>query len=132
MIVVDTSALGAALVSWPPDRALHERLAGEAELHAPHLVDVEFLHVLRRLTQTDALGADRAEDARTDFTELNLIRYPHEHLLDRMWELRHNLTAYDACFVALSEVLGSPLVTADARLRDAPGHDAVVEVYAGR
>lgn len=76
-----------------------------------------------------ALRPERAEDARADFVDLAIVRYPHEPLADRMWELRHNLSAYDAAFVALAEALDAPLVTCDGRLSAAPGHDALVEVF---
>jgi predicted nucleic acid-binding protein len=76
------------------------------------------------------ISAERAHDARADFAELTLVRYPHEPLGDRVWDLRENLTAYDATFVALAEALDVPLVTCDARLAGAPGHDAQIELYA--
>ena len=66
---------------------------------------------------------------RADFSSLRITRYPQTLLLDRMWELRDNLTAYDAAFVALAEVLGAPLVTTDARLASTPGHHATIEGY---
>lgn len=129
MLVVDTSAVVAALVAEPPNELLRARLTRDGDLHAPHLVDVEVLHVLRRLVARGRLSRDRAEDARQDFADIAIVRYPHVPLLDRMWELRENITPYDAAFVALSEALGVPLVTADARLAGAPGHRAVVEVF---
>jgi predicted nucleic acid-binding protein len=129
MLVVDTSAVVNALVGSPPDRRLVARLAADGDLHAPHLLDVELLHTLRRLVTTARLTEDRAADARTDFADLTIVRYPHHPLADRVWALRHNLTAYDATFVALSEALGVPLVTCDARLAAAPGHQARVELF---
>ena len=106
-----------------------ERLAQDSDLHAPHLIDVEFLHALRRLV-LGGLSPDRAEDARLDFADLAIVRYPHEPLADRMWELRHNVSAYDAAFLTLAEALGVPLITCDARLARAGGHHATVEVFA--
>ncbi|HEX6388224.1 MAG TPA: type II toxin-antitoxin system VapC family toxin [Solirubrobacteraceae bacterium] len=129
MLVVDTSAVVEALAGRAPDPRLVARLAGDGDLHAPHLVDVEVLHALRGLTRAGALSEDRANDARTDFADLAITRYPHERLTDRMWELRHNLTAYDAAFVALAEALGAPLVTCDAKLGATPKLSAAVEVY---
>ena len=70
------------------------------------------------------MSEDRAADARTDFRDLALVRYPHEELADRIWDLRHNLTAYDAAFVALAEALDAPLLTCDGKLAAAPGHGA--------
>lgn len=129
MLVVDTSALLAALVGGATADAVAERLAHDPDLHAPHLVDVEFLHALRGLVRAGALGEDRAFDARSDLAELAIVRYPHAPLSDRIWDLRHNLTAYDATFVALAEALGAPLVTCDARLAAAPGSTATVELF---
>lgn len=128
MLVVDTSALIAALFDDPSPYPLIERLLGEG-FHAPHLVDVEFTHTVRRLVRTGDLTLQRARQGRADFTRLTITRYPHGPFLDRMWDLRENLTAYDAAFVALSEALDVPLVTTDARLSRAPGHHAVVEAY---
>jgi predicted nucleic acid-binding protein len=129
VLVVDTSAVLEALAARDPVAGLVERLAGEGDLHAPHLIDTEVLHALRRMTRTGAISEERVADARGDFAELALARYPHEPLSDRVWELRHNLTAYDATFVALAEALGAPLVTCDARLASASGHRARIELF---
>jgi predicted nucleic acid-binding protein len=131
MIVVDTSAVIGALVGRPADAGLVERIAGAGELHAPHLIDVEFLHALRRLVVSGGIGDHRAEDARRDFADLQVVRYPHVPLLDRMWELRHNLTSYDAAFVVLAEALEVPLVTCDGRLARSSGHRARIELMGG-
>lgn len=109
---------------------LVDTLAADGDLHAPHLIDIEFLHALRRLSMTDGISADRAADARTDFADLALTRYLHHELSDRIWALRGNLTAYDAAFVALAEALATRLVTCDARVASAPGHGAAVELFA--
>ncbi|MGH9293896.1 MAG: type II toxin-antitoxin system VapC family toxin [Acidimicrobiales bacterium] len=129
MLVIDTSAAVEALVAREPPPGLVERLASDGDLHAPHLIDVEVLHALRRLNLGGELSDDRAEDARFDFSELSLVRYPHAELGDRIWQLRRNLTAYDATFVALAERLEVPLVTCDRRLGQAAGHRAIVEVF---
>jgi predicted nucleic acid-binding protein len=129
VLVVDTSALLEALVAREPASGLVERLAGDGDLHAPHLIDIEMLHALRRLTIRGELTEDRAADARADFRELALVRYPHVELSDRIWELRHNLTPFDAAFVALAESLDVPLVTCDARLATAPGVAAQIEMF---
>lgn len=131
MLVVDTSAILAALTGRPRIPALVERLATDGDLHAPHLIDVELIHALRRLVMNGDLSEDRAEDCRTDFADLTIMRYPHQSLADRMWELRDNLTAYDAAFVVLSEVLAVPLVTCDARLLEAPGNRSDVQLFRG-
>ena len=129
MLVVDSSAVVAALVVRPADEALLDRLASDDDLHAPHLLDVEVLHALRRLVTGGDLSEDRAEDARDDFADLAVTRYPHRPLADRIWGLRHSLSAHDATFVALAEALGVHLVTCDNRLTRAPGHQASVEVF---
>jgi predicted nucleic acid-binding protein len=131
VLVVDTSAVIGALTGRPPSLEVMERLAGDSDLSAPHLLDVEFLYALRRLVRDRQLSEDRAADARADFAALTITRYEHTLVADRVWELRHSLTAYDATFVALAELLDAPLVTFDARLARAPGHTAVVELFEG-
>jgi predicted nucleic acid-binding protein len=128
LLVVDTSAVVAALTATDPPPGLLERLSDDGDLHAPHLIDTELLHALRRMTISGELTQDRAADARTDFADLALIRYPHQPLSDRIWELRHNLTAYDGTFVALAEALDTTLITCDARLASAPHTAARVEL----
>jgi predicted nucleic acid-binding protein len=126
VIVLDTSALVNVVVNNDPE--LEERIRAE-ELHAPHLVDVELVHALRRLVATEEILDVRATEALANVRRLAIDRYPHGGLVDRMWELRDNFTAHDACFVALSEALGAPLVTSDGRLARAPGHRATIELY---
>jgi predicted nucleic acid-binding protein len=128
VIVVDTSAVLAALVGRPRDEGLIARLGEDGDLHAPHLIDLEILHALRRLARTRSMTEERANEVRTDFADLAIVRYPHHPLGDRIWELRRKLTAYDAAFVALSEALGVPLVTCDARMASSV-HEASVEVF---
>jgi predicted nucleic acid-binding protein len=130
VLVVDTSAVVAALVGRPRDEALVDRLCTDGDLHAPHLLDVELLHALRRLLLAGRLSEDRAADARADFADLTIVRYDHVAVVDRTWALRHNLTAYDATFVALAEILDVPLVTCDAHLANAPGDRARIELFA--
>lgn len=129
MIVADASAVVGALLARPALPALALRLT-RGPLHGPHLLDVEVLHALRRLVARGQLEPARADDALGDFGSWAVTRYPHWPLRPRMWELRHNLSAYDAAYVALAEALEAPLVTADARLAAAPGHHARVEVFA--
>lgn len=129
MIVVDTSAILDALAAREPAPGLVQRLAGDGDLHAPHLIDIEILHALRAMRMREQITVERATDVRSDFGETAIVRYPHEPLSDRVWELRHNLSAYDAAFVALAEALGVPLVTCDGRLASSSGHDAQVELF---
>ncbi|MDN3353933.1 type II toxin-antitoxin system VapC family toxin [Actinomadura sp. DC4] len=127
-VVPDSSALLHAFQARHPSHALLSRLAA-AQLHAPHLLDVEFLSGLRGLVRGRKLGADRAQDARNEFQDLRIVRYSMTGLADRIWALRDNVTAYDASYVALAEALDCPLVTSDARLAKTTGHHADVEVY---
>jgi predicted nucleic acid-binding protein len=129
VLVVDTSAVVAALVARPRNQALADRLRADGDLHAPHLLDVELLGALRRLVLAGQLTEDRAADGRSDFADLTIVRYAHVALADRSWKLRQHLAADDATFVALAEALAVPLVTCDARLARAPGHHAVIELY---
>ncbi len=91
------------------------------DLHAPHLIDVEVASGLRRLAATKAIGPRRAAAALTDLAALSLDRYPHGSLLPRVWQLRHNLSAYDAMYAALAETLDCSLLTSDGRLATAAG-----------
>ena len=129
MIVVDASALLEVLLRTPAATAVESRLfaAGET-LHAPHLLDVEVAQVLRRYVALGQIDAARAREALDDLADFPFRRYPHDLLLPRIWDLRHNLTAYDAAYVALAEALDAALITRDERLAGAPGHRARVEV----
>lgn len=97
-------------------------------LAAPELIDLETVSVLRRQMGVGALEARRATLALRDLVELPLRRAPHGPLLARCWELRENLTVYDASYVALAELLDVALLTADARLAAAPGLRCEVEL----
>ena len=105
------------------------RLAGPGEtLHAPHLIDLEVLQVLRRFVRASTLSEERAAKALDDFRDLPVVRYAHTLLLGRVWDLRQNTTAYDGVYLALAEALDAPLFTVDKRLRAVPGVRALVEV----
>ena len=129
MLVVDTSAVIEVLASSQPNQALARRLAGDDDLQAPHLIDVEILHTLRRLTFMEKLSQRRADDVRADYRELAITRYPQFPFSDRIWQLRDNLTPYDAAFVVLAETLEAALITCDRRLAAASGHSARVELF---
>lgn len=129
MLVLDTSAILEALAARDPAPGLVERLANDGDLHAPHLIDVEILDALRGMVMREEISEERAADARSDFADTAIVRYPHAPLSDRMWELRHNLSAYGAAFVALAELLAVPLITCDGRAASAPGHDVHVELF---
>jgi predicted nucleic acid-binding protein len=131
MIVVDASAIIHALEATHPNRDLIHRMIGTS-LHAPNLLDAEFLHGIRGLLQGRKITLDRANDARREFYLMHVIRYPLARIAERVWSLRDNLTAYDASYVALAEALECPLVTTDGKLAKAVGHFAAVEVYTTR
>ncbi len=129
MIVVDASALLEALLGMGAHALISERLFASGEsLHAPHVIDVETTQVIRRFEARGEIGEARACEALEDLRAFPLRRYPHTVLLLRIWELRTNLTAYDAAYVALAEALDAPLLTRDRRLATAPGHRVRVEV----
>jgi len=131
VIVLDASALVELLLSTEVGRRVAERIASpELSLHAPHLVDLEVAQSLRRFVLAGDVEATRAELALDLLADLDVHRYPHEDLLPRIWQLRHNYTAYDAAYVSLAEVLGATLLTCDQRLAAAPPATARVEVVA--
>ena len=125
MIVVDASAILEVLLLTPAARRVGSRLFADGEtLHAPHLLDIEVAQGICRYCLSEKLDAARGQAAVQDFASFALIRYPHTMFLTRIWQLRANLTAYDA----LAEGLGAPLITRDAALARAPGHRARIEV----
>ena len=131
MIVVDASAALELLLRPATHERLVERLLGTGELLvAPHLLDLEVVQVLRRFAASGELSEQRAGEALEDWSMLRITRYPHETCLRRVWQLRHNLTAYDGIYVALAESLDCPLVTCDGPLAAAPGPRATIELFA--
>jgi predicted nucleic acid-binding protein len=130
VIVVDASVLVTALGDDGPDGdRTRERLRGE-RMVAPHLIDVEVLAAWRRLMSAGDLDSRRADLAIADLRALRLRRVPHRPLLDRCWSLRSSLTMYDAVYVALAEMTGSVLLTADRRLAMSSGPRCEFEVLA--
>jgi predicted nucleic acid-binding protein len=128
VIVVDASILATGLADDGSDGdRVRARLRSE-RLAAPHIVDLEVTSVWRRLVVAGALDERRAALALADLRSLRLERSDHRPLLARCWELRHNLTVYDAAYVALAELAGSTLLTGDARLANAPGVRCDVEL----
>jgi predicted nucleic acid-binding protein len=131
MPVVDASVLAEYLGGGPSgERAGRRLLDAQEALWAPHLVDAEVGHVIRRAVSFRELSPERGRAALVDLSELPLKRIAHVGLLGRAWELRANLSFYDALYVALAEGLELPLLTLDARLGAAPGHRARVDVLA--
>jgi predicted nucleic acid-binding protein len=102
---------------------------GDEELAAPHLIDSEVTNALRRLVSQGFLTDEQGSLALEGFIRLGLTRFPADWLRPRMWALRHNLSAYDATYVALAELVGATsLLTTDARLAAAPGPRCRVDV----
>jgi predicted nucleic acid-binding protein len=129
VIVLDASAA----VDWLMQTAAASHIESlifsrNQSLHAPEILDLEVAQVLRRLVREGVLAASRADAAIRDMLDLRITRYPHYLLLPRIWQLRHNLSAYDAAYIVLAEKLGATLLTRDAKLASAPGHAATVKV----
>ena len=130
MIVLDASAAVDWLLQTPAGRRIENRIYSRNEtLHTPHLLDLEVIQVLRRLARQGVVPVHRVDEAVRDLLDLRITRYPHFVLLPRVWQLRHNLSAYDAAYIVLAENLGATLVTRDGRLASTSGHAAPVELY---
>ncbi len=128
MIVVDASAVVELLLQTGPGVRIAARvLDPEERLLAPHLLDLEVTQVLRRLTQLKEISEARGREALDDYAALLIERAGHDILLQRIWELRKSMTAYDGAYVALAEALDAPLLTCDAKLARSHGHRARVE-----
>lgn len=124
------------LLNFQPNAArVRERIKQEdfgdprETLHVPHLFEVEVLHALRRLTLTGSVSGHRAFRAVSAILNMRLTHYPHEPFVRRIWELKQNVSAYEAAYVALAETLDAPLITTDGWLAQAPAHKAKVELY---
>jgi predicted nucleic acid-binding protein len=129
VIVLDASAIVEILLTRPSVKHLADRLRDpDQALHVPHLIDLEVAQVLRRYQATGEMSPQHAREALLAFGQMPLQRHAHWPFLGRIWELRHNLTAYDAAYLALAEALDAPLLTCDRALASAPGHQAVVEL----
>ena len=130
MIVLDASAAVDWLLQTPAGQRIEDRIYSRNEtLHTPHLLDLEVIQVLRRLARQGVVAVRRADEAVRDLLDLRITRYPHLVLLPRIWQLRHNLSAYDAAYIVLAEQLGAALVTRDSRLASASGHAAPIELF---
>jgi predicted nucleic acid-binding protein len=130
VIVLDASAAVDWLLQTPAGRLIDKRIFTRNEtLHAPHLLDLEVAQVVRRLVRESTISAQRADEAIQDLVDLRVTRYPHFVFLPRIWQLRHNLSAYDAAYVVLAEELNATLITRDARLVSAAGHTARIEAF---
>lgn len=130
MIVVDASAMVELLLDTEIGRRVDARVFGAEGRHAPHLLDVEVAQVLRRFVLARQVSEARAREALADLAVFPIVRHGHASLVVRMFDLRANLTAYDAAYVALAEALDATLITCDGRAASAPGNAAHIEVVA--
>ena len=129
MIVLDASALLELLLGTDRGRTVAQRITDPSlGLHVPHLADVEIAQALRRFVREGEVESSSAEAALEDLQSLDLERHAHEPLLERVWALRENLTAYDAVYVALAEALDTTVLTCDGRLARAPGLSQRIEL----
>ena len=130
MIVLDASAAVDWLLQTAAGQRIEKRIYTRNEtLHAPHLLDLEVTQVMRRLARQGVVSARRADEAMRDLLDLRMTRYSHLVLLPRIWQLRHNFSAYDAAYIVLAEKLGAALLTRDSRLASASGHAATIELF---
>jgi predicted nucleic acid-binding protein len=119
LIVIDASALTEVLLERPEARnGFNAALSGGDQewLHAPEVVELEILNALRRLVSAGAISDRRATEAVNDLAKARVSRYPHAPFRRRIWELRNELTSYDASYLALAEALNATLITSDAAL----------------
>ena len=121
MLVIDASAVMAALVDDGVDGRWAERQLAAGRVAAPHLMPVEVANILRRAVRAGEISGDAASMAHAELLELGVALFPYAPFAARVWELRDNVTAYDAWYVALAESLQADLVTLDQRLIRAPG-----------
>jgi predicted nucleic acid-binding protein len=129
LIVVDASAVVEVVLRRPKAEVLEARMFRRGEtIHAPHFIDLEVAHVVRRHVAAGTASAERAGLALEDLAGLRLDRYPHVPLLGVIWTLRHNFTVYDASYVALADALGAGLLTLDMRLAAAVREHTAVEL----
>jgi predicted nucleic acid-binding protein len=129
VIITDASFLVIALADDGNDGSqARERLRGQ-ELAAPHLIDPEVASVLRRQVAIGTVTKQRARQALQDLADLPVERVAHTTLLPRVWELRDNYTAYDACYVAVAELFRAPLLTCDAKMAHGSGARCTFEVF---
>jgi predicted nucleic acid-binding protein len=117
VIVVDSSVILEVLLRTKSAQTIEKKIFSRGQtLHAPHLIDLEIAQVIRRYASAGEITSERGTQAIEDFTDLRITRYPHDILLPRIWDLRTNMTAYDAAYVVLAEILDSPLLTRDSKL----------------
>lgn len=120
-LVIDASVVVAALIDDGPHGRWAESMLAAGPLAAPHLMPVEAANILRRACRAGTLSADSAQLAHADLLRLRVVLFSYEPVAERVWDLRHAVTTYDGCYVALAEALDAPLATIDLRLSRAPG-----------
>lgn len=120
-VVCDASALIAVLLDSGPDGRWATAMLTDADLLAPHLMAFEASNVIRRHELAGMVSPDQAAQAHADLVDLEIEQWPFDLLAPRVWELRRNLSSYDASYVALAELAGAPLITLDRRIRKAAG-----------
>jgi predicted nucleic acid-binding protein len=128
VIVLDASVVVDLLLGTQAAGPLAARIRAATPWHAPAVLDLEVANAIRRLCAIHQTSEERGSRAITDLAALPVRRYPHTPLLERIWQLRANLTAYDAAYVALAETLRVALVTRDRRLAKTRGHRARIDV----
>lgn len=129
-IVVDASVIVDALLGGELGRAITSEMWRRGEKHAPVTIDAEVLHAVRRRWLRGDIPDTEARRVLAVFQTTRITRHPVQPLVDRMWALRHNITAYDAGYVALAEALNMPLLTRDHRLSQSAGHTARIDYIA--
>ena len=127
MIVLDASAAVEWLLRTELGLRVHQRI-GTTPLHAPHVFDVEVVQAVRRIVLLKKVPLWMGTQAMEALKSLRLLRHSHSLLLNRMWDLRSSVSAYDATYVALSEALPAPLITCDSKLAATHGHSAEIEL----
>ncbi len=129
MIVVDSSAVLDVLLGTPRAEVIQRRIFRPREtIAAPYLLDLEVVQVLRRFCRSRQIDERRGREAIEDYLAMPIERFAHEPLLGRVWELKANLTAYDAIYVALAELLNARLLTSDGRLARSPAARGLAEL----
>lgn len=131
MIVIDASALIEALLGTEIGLEILDRCAG-SDLHAPHLIDLEVSNVLRRMVRRGVVPPAQGSAVVESFASSFVERWDHREFLVRAWQLRDQLSSYDAVYIAMAEILDAPLITSDAGMKAAIAHKAHVELFRPR
>ena len=129
-MILDASAAVDVVLRLEPRASWVESQLEQADVvRAPHVIDAEVVGVIRRFALGGAIGVSVAERALGDYEALRMLRFPHTPLVQRVWELRNNVSAADGFYVALAEALDAPLVTTDASLARVPGLEIEIRAF---